>query len=166
MPYVKTGKKVGRPRKLGVSKSAESEPTLPKPSTDKRVETVFKKVIEDASVLAAAQFDGGGTPEAAPVATKESLERRVNRRLNVLDRYLTDERLEQLLLGSSLKEIGVYEGIMLDKALLLKGSPTVIIGNEDRAAMDSVLPRLLSELKRRKMITSVSERKLEFSEPT
>ncbi len=115
--------------------------------------------------VSVAGFDGGGTNEDAPIITKESLERRVARRLNVLDRYLTDERLLSLMAMSNLKEIGIYEGIMLDKSLVLKGQPTVIIGSSDRAEMDNVLPRLLAEVRRRKLITSVSERKIEFTNP-
>lgn len=134
-----------------------------RPPLDK-AKQMLTKITEDVVAMSEKDFDGGGTPQDAPVVTKESLERRVARRLNVLDRFLTDDRLIELMLQSGLKEIGVYEGIMLDKALVLKGQPTVIIGNEDRQAMDTVLPRILSELKRRKLITSVSERKIEFTD--
>ena len=136
-----------------------------KKSVTERIEATFAKTLQDAELLVAPPgYDGGGTPENLSAVTKDSLERRVTRRLNILDRYLTDERLLQLLERSSLKEVGVYEGIMLYKALVLKGQPTVIVGSEDRARMSEVLPRLLSELKSRKMITTVSERKLEFQD--
>jgi hypothetical protein len=134
-----------------------------------KAKKTFDKMIADAVLaqheIAEPGFDGGGTAESGHVVTKESLERRVARRLNVLDRYLTDDRLLSLLAMSGLKEVGIYEGIMMDKALVLKGQPTVIIGSEDRSRIDEVLPRLMSELKRRKMITSVSERKIEFTSP-
>ncbi len=124
---------------------------------------IFQRAIADQEIAnALPEFDGGGTPSNAVTITKDSLERRVARRLNVLDRYLTDDKLFALLQLSSLKEIGIYEGIMMDKSLVLKGQPTVIIGNEDRKAMDEVMPRLLVEMKRRGLITSVSERKIEF----
>ena len=88
--------------------------------------------------------------------SKESLQRRVTRRVNVLDRFLTDDKLIELLSFSSLKEIGIYEGIMLDKSLVLQGQPNVIIGSDDRSAMASVLPRLLQELKKRNLVASTS----------
>jgi hypothetical protein len=156
--------KTGKPKKsnaVPAVAAAPSPPSLKAPLA--KLKKTFEKAMTDAEPLALGQFDGGGTPQDGHVITKESLERRVARRLNVLDRYLTDDRLHELLLGSSLKEIGIYEGIMLDKSLVLKGQPTVIIGQEDRQAMDTVLPRLLSELKRRKLITTVSERKIEFT---
>ena len=128
-----------------------------------KVTKIFQRAIADQEIAnALPEFDGGGTPSNAVTITKESLERRVARRLNVLDRYLTDDKLFALLQLSSLKEIGIYEGIMMDKSLVLKGQPTVIIGNEDRKAMDEVMPRLLVEMKKRGLITSVSERKIEF----
>lgn len=136
--------------------------------TPAKIKKSFDKMLADAVLAQHAVtepgFDGGGTSETGHVVTKESLERRVARRLNVLDRYLTDDRLLSLLALSGLKEIGIFEGIMMDKALVLKGQPTVIIGSSDRAQMDEVLPRLLAEVKRRKLITSVSERKIEFQE--
>ena len=151
-------KKRGRP--LGWRKNKEQpevEQKLPK------ITKIFQRAIADQEIAnALPEFDGGGTPSNAVTITKESLERRVARRLNVLDRYLTDDKLFALLQLSSLKEIGIYEGIMMDKSLVLKGQPTVIIGNEDRKAMDEVMPRLLVEMKKRGLITSVSERKIEF----
>ena len=135
---------------------------------DDRIVKSFGKMVDDAEkslVISEPDFDGGGTKENAPVVSKESLERRVTRRLNVLDRYLTDDRLLSLLDQSGLKEVGIYEGIMMDKALVLKGQPTVIVGSADRTAMDDLMPRLLAEARRRKLITSVSERKIAFTSP-
>jgi hypothetical protein len=147
-------RKRGRPRK-----------TLSPTEVAPKILRTFKRVLEDQELIVAEPvYDGGGTRVDAPAVTKESLERRVSRRLNVLDRYLTDERLLALLGASSLKEVGIYEGIMLDKALVLKGQPTVIIGSEDRAHIDQLLPRLLSELRNRKLITTVSERKVQFQD--
>jgi hypothetical protein len=134
---------------------------------DPKALVVFRRAMADAekAMMTPADFDGGGTTADSPVVTKESLQRRVARRLNVLDRFLTDDKLIELLSFSSLKEVGIYEGIMLDKSLVLTGQPTVIIGESDRANMDSIMPRLLTELNRRKLITSVSERKIEFTNP-
>lgn len=160
-PPVKRGR--GRPRKQN-----PFDNTAPAHiSEDPKALTVFRRAMADAEklLMTPADFDGGGTPAEAPVVTKEALQRRVARRLNVLDRFLTDDKLIELLSFSSLKEVGIYEGILLDKSLVLTGQPNVIIGNEDRAKMDTVMPRLLTELKRRGLITTVSERKIEFTNP-
>ncbi len=120
---------------------------------------VFRKAMADAEKanMTPQDYDGGGTAESAFAVTKESLQRRVTRRLNVLDRFLTDDKLIELLAFSSLKEIGIYEGIMLDKSLVLQGQPNVIIANSDRDAMSNILPRLMQELKRRKLVASTSQ---------
>ena len=151
-------KKIGRPKGSKNKSTLEREQQLvPK------VKRTFSRMVADAlPLMAPVSEDGGGTLETAPSVTRESLERRVSRRLNVLDRYLTDTRLHELLTASGLKEIGIYEGIMMDKALVLKGQPTVIIGSEERLKLNEVLPALLTELRRRKLITTVSERKIEF----
>lgn len=156
-PPLPTLKRRGRPKgSLNKIQPVESP-------RETKVTKIFQRAMADQEIAnALPEFDGGGTPSNAVTITKESLERRVARRLNVLDRYLTDDKLFALLQLSSLKEIGIYEGIMMDKSLVLKGQPTVIIGNEDRKAMDEVMPRLLTELKKRGLITSVSERKIEF----
>lgn len=160
---VKRGR--GRPRKnpLAIDSPVENKlPSLSKASEDPdehqkiKAIAVFRKAMADAEKLnmSGEEFDGGGTAENAHSVTKESLQRRVTRRLNVLDRFLTDDKLIELLAMSSLKEIGVYEGIMLDKSLVLQGQPTVIIGNDERATMTDMLPRLMNELKRRGMLAN------------
>ena len=150
-------KRIGRPKGSKNKSTLEREQLVPK------VKRTFSRMVADAlPLMAPVSEDGGGTLETSPVVSRESLERRVSRRLNVLDRYLTDQRLTDLLAESKLKEIGIFEGIFLDKALVLKGQPTVIIGAAERTKIDEVLPALLSELRRRNMITTVSERKIEF----
>jgi len=123
---------------------------------------VFRKMIADAEKanMAPAENDGGGTSDLAPSVTKDSLLKRVTRRLNVLDRFLTDDKLVELLAFSSLKEIGVYEGIMLDKSMVLQGQPTVIIGNDERRELRDTLPRLMDELKRRGLINQSAQPKV------
>ena len=158
-PVAKRGR--GRPRKVDPFKPLDGSKD---PETETKALTVFRRMTADAEKLGMTQpeFDGGGTKQDAPTITKEGLERRVARRLNVLDRFLTDDKLIELLSFSSLKEIGIYEGIMLDKSLVLKGQPNVIIGNEDRQAIDLALPRLMDELKRRGLIARASERSVEI----
>jgi hypothetical protein len=134
----------------------------PKKDKDGRELVVFRKMIADAEKanLTPAEYDGGGTPEGSPSVTKDSLLKRVTRRLNVLDRFLTDDKLVELLAFSSLKEIGVYEGIMLDKSMVLQGQPTVIIGNDERKELRETLPRLMDELKRRGLINQSAQPKV------
>mgnify|MGYP001592713190 CR=1 FL=1 len=129
---------------------------------DGRELVVFRKMVADAEKanLSPAAYDGGGTLEDAPSVTKDSLLKRVTRRLNVLDRFLTDDKLVELLAFSSLKEIGVYEGIMLDKSMVLQGQPTVIIGNDERRELRDTLPRLMDELKRRGLINQSAQPKI------
>ena len=124
----------------------------------------FRRAIADAEklLMTPADFDGGGTAQDGHIVSKESLQKRVARRLNVVDRFLTDDKLIELLSFSNLKEVGIYEGILLDKSQVLSGQPNVIIGSEDRNRINEVMPRLMSELKRRGLITTVSERKVEF----
>lgn len=154
-------KKRGRPRLNPLSTLDMSESVdLKKPSKkDGRELVVFRKMVADAEKanLAPAAYDGGGTIEDAPSVTKDSLLKRVTRRLNVLDRFLTDDKLVELLAFSSLKEIGVYEGIMLDKSMVLQGQPTVIIGNDERKELRDTLPRLMDELKRRGLINQSAQ---------
>ena len=157
----------GRPRKVNPFGNAVRPKDIEVPqhvADNPKLLTVFRRALADAEkeYMTPAGFDGGGTVEGAPVVTKEALQRRVARRLNVIDRYLTDDKLIELLAFSSLKDVGIYEGILLDKSLVLTGQPSVIIGNDDRARMDNVMPKILSELRRRGLITSVSERKIEF----
>lgn len=169
-------KKVGRPAKdavttnivKAISNAGREEPAPPqallKDTKLNKLAKVFQRALADKELaMAEPEFDGGGTSESYAPVSKESLERRVARRLNVLDRYLTDEKLQALLQLSSLKEIGIYEGIMMDKTLVLKGQPNVIIGNSDRQAMSDAMPKFLNELRRRGLITAVSERKVEFT---
>lgn len=157
LPQPKRGR--GRPRLNPLSTLDMSEP---KKEKDGRELVVFRKMIADAEKahLTPAEFDGGGTAESAPSVTKDSLLKRVTRRLNVLDRFLTDDKLVELLAFSSLKEIGVYEGIMLDKSMVLQGQPTVIIGNDQRQELKDTLPRLMDELKRRGLINQSAQPKV------
>ena len=172
-PPLKRGR--GRPRKhplnaLGALNPAEIKAAFD--ANDAENDKIkglitFRRALVDAEKLnmSASDYDGGGTTEGAPILSKESLQRRVARRLNVLDRFLTDDKLIELLAMSSLKEVGIYEAIMLDKSQVLSGQPNVIIGTDDRAKINDVLPRILNECKRRGLIATASERKIEFTVP-
>lgn len=156
VPSLPPKRKPGRPKKE-VPVQALALPDLDHESDKKIVKAKqsFSRAMVDAEkmLMTKADFDGGGTPVDAFAVTKESLQRRVTRRLNVLDRYLTDDKLLELMTLSSLKEIGIYEGIMMDKSLVLQGQPTVILGHDDRQSINNLLPRILGELRRRGIIS-------------
>lgn len=159
---VKRGR--GRPRKNPLEvlekPTTKLDPKKVLKEDESKALVVFRKAMADAekaNMTPAETFDGGGTPVEAPAVSKESLLRRVTRRLNVLDRFLTDDKLVELLAFSSLKEIGIYEGIMLDKSMVLQGQPTIIIGNDQRQELKDTLPRLMEELKRRGLVNQSAQ---------
>ena len=162
-----TKRKPGRPRKVvqHLTDPIARELEVQKGTFDPKALVTFRRAIADAEKLLMnpAEADGGGTPDELPIVAKESLQRRVTRRLNVIDRYMTDDKLIELLSFCSLKDIGIYEGILLDKSQVLSGNPNVIIGSDERARINEVMPRLMTELKRRGLITTMTERKVEFA---
>ena len=91
----------------------------------------------------------------------EAIEKRVTHRLDVIFRYLTDEVLEAKLAGASLKDLGIYEGIFLDKLLLIKGQPTAIFKVEDSMKLDELGAAILREIKQRGLSATLTERSVE-----
>lgn len=51
--------------------------------------------------------------------------------------------------NASLKELGIYFGIMVDKGQLLRGQPTQILSIEERKNINELMPYLIQEAKRR-----------------
>lgn len=108
-----------------------------------------------------------------PVA-REILERRISQRLDVIDAYLTQEKLVEKLERSSLSQIGIYEGIYLDKLAGLRGAPNAGLSMQDHAKLDVLLPALMKTMEQRGLTATLTERKAEFklsdspstSEPT
>ena len=97
--------------------------------------------------------------EIEPI-TKEALEKRLSRRLDLIASFLTDDVLESKLTEAKLKELGVYEGIMLTKLAELRGMPSIIIKTEDSKRLDDIAASILDELSRRKISSvELSERK-------
>ena len=91
----------------------------------------------------------------------EALEKRITHRLDVVDRYLTDEVLEAKLEKASLKDTGIYEGIFLDKLLTIKGQPTAILRVEDSLKLDELGVAILKEIKQRGLSATLTERSVE-----
>lgn len=86
--------------------------------------------------------------EVTPIA-KEALEKRLSRRLDIIAGWLSDDKLEAKLEEAKLKDLGVYEGIMLTKLAELRGQPSIIIKTEDSKSLEDVAAKLLEEFKRR-----------------
>lgn len=104
--------------------------------------------------------------EIAPI-TKEALEKRLSRRLDVIAGWLTDEKLEAKLEEAKLKDLGVFEGIALTKLAELRGAPTIIIRTEDSMKLDEIADKLLEEITRRKGgAIELSERKVTMHDGT
>lgn len=104
--------------------------------------------------------------EIAPI-TKEALEKRLSRRLDVIAGWLTDEKLEAKLEEAKLKDLGVFEGIALTKLAELRGAPTIIIRTEDSIQLDEIATKLLEEITRRKGgAIELSERKVTVHDGT
>lgn len=95
----------------------------------------------------------------------EALEKRITHRLDVIDRYLTDEVLEAKLEKAGLKDIGIYEGIFLDKLLTIKGQPTAILRIEDSMKLDELGTAILKEIKNRGLTATLTERTATLEAP-
>lgn len=93
----------------------------------------------------------------------EALEKRITHRLDVVDRYLSDEVLEAKLEKATLKDIGIYEGIFLDKLLTIKGQPTAILKIEDSMKLDELGTAILKEIKNRGLTATLTERTAEIA---
>ena len=83
---------------------------------------------------------------------KAELESLVARRLGLIHLYMSDDKLMEKLEEAKLRDIGIYEGIMLDKLLLLRGQPTSIVGSEQRKKLEELGPALLAELQKRGLL--------------
>lgn len=92
--------------------------------------------------------------KVTPIA-RDLLERRISQRLDLIDAYLSPETLLTKLETSTLAQIGVYEGILMDKLAALRGQPAAIITVTDQRKADQVGALLLKELERRGLAAPV-----------
>ena len=116
-------------------------------------------------------------PPKAPVVTLDEIQVPEKRKYNkdelkvdvqwlsqrLVDYLKTGDRFERLLMGSKVKDITVMLGILTDKLLLLEGQPTQIISQQMHQKMDTVMPALLEEIKRRGMKAELTERKIDVT---
>jgi hypothetical protein len=99
----------------------------------------------------------------APALKSEVLEQRIARQLNVLDSYLTTEKLTQKLEDANIYQISQFQAGLLDRLLALRGQPMQLIGVQEQTKLDQLLPKLLSEMQRRGLSATATERKVEFT---
>jgi len=81
----------------------------------------------------------------------------------LVDYLKQGDRFERLLADSKVKDVTVMLGILTDKLLLLEGQPTQIISQQMHQKMDTVMPALLEEIKRRGMKAELTERKIDVT---
>ena len=107
------------------------------------------------------------TPSDYLPVRKETIEQRLSRRLDVIDRVLTDQEYSDRLSKVSVKDIAVAEGIYIDKITNLRGQPNRVVGSDTRTKLAELGVALLQEAQRRGLSITLKERVLEVgSGPT
>ena len=97
--------------------------------------------------------------------TKESLESVITKRLHFIDAWLTDDKLREKLEDAKFNQIAVYEGVLIDKLMALKGVQTQGFAVQEQRKLDEMLPALLTEMKRRGLSATLTERKAVLNVP-
>jgi hypothetical protein len=92
---------------------------------------------------------------------RETHEKRLSQRLEWIDAYLDQDTFFEKLKEAKLKDIGIYEAVLTDKLLLLRGQPNQIISMADHSKLDELGPKLLEELNRRQLKVTATETKTE-----
>jgi hypothetical protein len=77
----------------------------------------------------------------------------------MMDWLHQDDRLEQMMAETKLRDIGVMLGIATEKVLLLEGQPTQIISQPQHQAIDRLGVALKDALEKRGLVT-LTERKI------
>lgn len=91
----------------------------------------------------------------------EVLETRITDRLTTVHGYLTEPKLLEKLEKANLKEIGVYEGILLTHLLHLRGKGITPTIDGDNRKLSELMPVILTELKQRGLTAKFTERAME-----
>ena len=146
-------KKRGRPRKTNV-KTEDLTPQLEADSP--------QSLLPSEGQTKGNLVDSITAPLPVGTIEKETLLQRVSNRLEILDRFLTPEIMLSKLATAKLRDLAVYESILVDKYLTLRGEPTVLVGATERSQLSEALPRILAVLERRGIIATATERKLEI----
>ena len=84
----------------------------------------------------------------------------------VMTWLLEGDRLERMLEDSKLKDVAIVMGITTEKLLLLEGQPTQIVSQQQQQTLDTALPLLLQEMKRRGVQTEIRERTVTMTAPS
>lgn len=93
--------------------------------------------------------------EAVEPVSNDEIESIITRRMRLLDKWLTDERLEAVFAQTKGKDMAVMEAIWIDKLLALRGTPVATISVQQQHKMDELMPALLEEMKRRGLAAKV-----------
>lgn len=91
--------------------------------------------------------------------TPQILEEIVEEKVRTIANYLTPDKLRDKLADASLKEIAIYEGTFVDKLLLLRGQPQLIVSMQHQKKLDEIMPALIQEIQRRGLKAELTERK-------
>lgn len=103
------------------------------------------------------------TPAHYTPVRKETIEKRLSRRLDVLDEELTDHELKARIARASLKDLAVVEGIYYDKLSELRGQPNRVVGSDTRAKLGEWMVAAMNELTRRGLTVKLTERVAEVT---
>jgi len=101
------------------------------------------------------------TPAQYVPVRKETIEKRLSRRLDLIDAELTDAEFAARIAKAPLKELAVAEGIYLDKIAQLRGQPNKAVGSDTRAKLTELGSALIQELNRRGLSVKLTERTIE-----
>ena len=97
--------------------------------------------------------------------TQDILEQRASNLLDVLESYLSAgnyQAFKDKIEKANLQQVGIFQGILIDKMLTLRGQPSSIVGYQEQASLDQLMPALLEEMKRRGLKATATERKVEI----
>jgi hypothetical protein len=103
------------------------------------------------------------TPAHYTPVRKETIEKRLSRRLDLIDETLTDQQFVDRLNIASLKDVAVVEGIYLDKLTELRGQPNRVVGSDTRAKLTEFMAAAVQELSKRGMTVKLTERTAEVT---
>jgi hypothetical protein len=94
---------------------------------------------------------------------KETIEKRLSRRLDLIDQALTDNEFNTRISEAKLKDLAIVEGIYVDKLAELRGQPNRVIGSDTRAKLNEWMVAAMQELQRRGLSIKLTERTAEVT---